>query len=60
MMFNQFELLTVAEAAVMLRASSSFIYNLIHKGKLKVTKRGRSFLISKTSILNYTEQIINR
>jgi excisionase family DNA binding protein len=52
-MFNSFVLLTVSEAAVMLRYSSSSIYSLIHSGKLKAVKRGRSYFIAKSSIEEY-------
>jgi len=56
-MFDQFELLTVAETAVMLRCSANVVYPLIHKGTLKHTKRGKSYLIAKSSIQNYIAHI---
>jgi len=59
-MFDQFELLTVAEAAVMLRYSSSSVHKLIRKDMLKYTKRGKSYLIAKSSLQDYIVHITSR
>ncbi|WP_196591323.1 helix-turn-helix domain-containing protein, partial [Pectinatus frisingensis] len=46
-------LYTVAEAAVYLRYSAGKIYNMIHDKEIKAAKRGRSYLILKTSLDDY-------
>ncbi|WP_196601171.1 helix-turn-helix domain-containing protein [Pectinatus frisingensis] len=46
-------LYTVAEAAVYLRYSAGKIYTMIHAKEIKAAKRGRSYLILKTSLDDY-------
>lgn len=49
----EFELLTVAEVAAMLRYSSATVYKLIKENKLKYIKRGKVFLVRKSSVTAY-------
>ena len=49
----QSNLLTVAEAAVYLRYSSATIYTLIRHGKIKSLKRGKCYLILRSSLDAY-------
>ncbi|MGL6014619.1 MAG: helix-turn-helix domain-containing protein [Selenomonadaceae bacterium] len=46
-------LLTVTEAAVYLRYSSSKIYKLLEKRELQFTRRGRIYLIHINSLNDY-------
>ena len=46
-------LLTVTEAAVYLRYSSSKIYKLLEKKELQFLKRGKSYLIHVNSLDDY-------
>ena len=46
-------LLTVTEAAVYLRYSSSKIYKLLEKRELQFTRRGRIYLVHINSLNDY-------
>ena len=46
-------LYTVAEAAVYLRYSAGKIYTMIHAKEIKTAKRGKCYLILKTSLDDY-------
>ena len=48
-----YELLTVAEVAVMLRCSASTAYNLVKQGKIAYLKRGKQFFLLKSSVMDY-------
>ena len=53
-------LLTVTEAAVYLRYSSSKIYQLLQKKELQFLKRGKSYLIHVNSLDDYiTAHLMN-
>lgn len=52
-MIHDSALLTTAEAAVYLRYSASTIYLLIHKKEIQAIKRGKSYLVLRTSLDNY-------
>lgn len=46
-------LYTVAESAAYLRYSSGKIYAMIHAKELKVSKRGRNYLVLRSSLDDY-------
>ncbi|WP_431986311.1 helix-turn-helix domain-containing protein [Streptomyces griseoflavus] len=46
-------LLTVAEAADIMRVSKMTVYNLIHSGHLQTIRIGRSLRVLETSVLSY-------
>jgi excisionase family DNA binding protein len=50
------ELLTVGEAAVLLRLGRSTLYALINEHKLPVVKMGRRILIPKIELREYIER----
>ena len=52
-----YELITVAEVAVLFRCSSATVYNLIRAGHFPCIKRGRNLLISKKSVENYVQAL---
>ena len=53
-------LMTVTEAAVYLRYSSSKIYQLLQKKELQFLKRGKSYLIHVNSLDDYiTAHLMN-
>lgn len=51
----QSNLYTTAEAAVYLRCSSATIYALIRHDKIEALKRGRCYLILRSSLDDYLE-----
>jgi excisionase family DNA binding protein len=50
------ELLTVQDAAQLLRLSVPTIYGLIHKGEIPVMKRSKRCYFSKVELINYLKQ----
>ncbi len=49
--------LTVKEAAEILRVSTKLIYKMIHEGSLPAIKIGRENRISKTAIVEYMKGV---
>lgn len=52
-MLHESPLLTVSEAAVYLRYSSSKIYKLLEKRELEFTRHGKTYLIYINSLNDY-------
>lgn len=53
------DILTVEEAAEFLKTSTKTIYKLINDKKLKATRVGRSWRITKTDIFDYLSKNAN-
>ena len=49
--------ITPAEAAQTLRVGRSFLYDLLHSGKLKAKKQGKEWRISEHSIQERLERL---
>jgi len=50
------EILTVEEAAIFLRVSTSSIYKLAQDGRIPCRKAGRQWRFSRSAILRWIEQ----
>jgi excisionase family DNA binding protein len=51
------EWLTTREAAELTGYHPLHIRRLIHAGRVKAIKKGRDWLVSKTGLLNYMDQV---
>ena len=54
------DILTLEEVAELLKVSTKTLYRLINEKKLKASKLGRSWRITKSSIYEYLEKNSNQ
>jgi len=54
------DILTVEEVAELLKTSTKTVYNLINEKKLKATKIGRSWRVTRTDIFDYLSKNSNQ
>lgn len=58
-MFNEYkDIVTVKETAEMLRMKQYRVYDLINRGLLKRLNTGKPYLIPKTEVIRFVEQLV--
>ncbi|WP_378742917.1 helix-turn-helix domain-containing protein [Nocardia brasiliensis] len=53
---NEDVLLTIAEAAAIMRVSKMIVYRLVHKGDLPAIREGRSLKVPEQAVYDYIRE----